>query len=107
MKTTISNPKDEWRKWRTLLLLVLAELLAMAVWFSATAVMPALTDLWQLSDGSRAWLTMSVQIGFVIGSMASCCRPQIDQTEMTRKPDFCRKSGYFACLKKLALDSIV
>ncbi|HIP73995.1 MAG TPA: MFS transporter, partial [Anaerolineae bacterium] len=58
-------------KWRTLLLLSLAELLGMAVWFSASAVVPALTDAWTLNDGGRAWLTMSVQIGFVIGAVGS------------------------------------
>ncbi len=58
-------------KWRTLLLLSLAELLAMAVWFSASAVVPALTETWNLSDNGRAWLTMSVQIGFVIGALGS------------------------------------
>lgn len=58
-------------KWRTLLLLSLAELMAMAVWFSASAVVPALTEAWNLTDGGRAWLTMSVQIGFVIGALGS------------------------------------
>lgn len=71
MQTTLAAPHAIRRKWRVLLLLALAELLAMAVWFSATAVMPALTELWQLSDSSRAWLTMAVQIGFVIGAAAS------------------------------------
>ncbi len=58
-------------KRRTLLLLSLAELLAMAVWFSASAVVPALTGAWDLSDAGRAWLTMSVQIGFVVGALTS------------------------------------
>jgi MFS family permease len=58
-------------KWRTLLLLSLAELLGMAVWFSATAVVPALTSTWNLSSGDQAWLTMSVQIGFVVGALGS------------------------------------
>lgn len=58
-------------KWRTLLLLSLAELLAMAVWFSASAVVPALTAAWGLDEGGRAWLTMSVQIGFVVGAFGS------------------------------------
>lgn len=58
-------------KWRTLLLLALAELLAMATWFSASAVVPALTTAWNLTDGGRAWLTMSVQIGFVVGAFGS------------------------------------
>ncbi len=58
-------------KWRTLLLLALAELLALAVWFSASAVVPALTAEWGLADGGRAWLTMSVQIGFVAGAFSA------------------------------------
>ncbi len=58
-------------KWRVLLLLSAAELLAMAVWFSASAIIPALTDIWALTDGGQAWLTMSVQIGFVIGALGS------------------------------------
>ena len=62
---------DKRKKWRTLLLLSLAELLAMAVWFSASAVVPALTSAWHLSDSGRAWLTMSVQIGFVVGAFGS------------------------------------
>jgi len=58
-------------KWRTLLLLALAELLGMAVWFSASAVVPALTAAWNLDDSGQAWLTMSVQIGFVVGAFGS------------------------------------
>ncbi len=58
-------------KWRTLLLLALAELLGMAVWFSASAVVPALTTAWELNVNGRAWLTMSVQIGFVVGALGS------------------------------------
>jgi len=58
-------------KWRTLLLLALAELLGMAVWFSASAVVPALTTAWKLNVNGRAWLTMSVQIGFVVGALGS------------------------------------
>ncbi len=58
-------------KWPTLLLLALAELLGMAVWFSASAVVPALTSAWDLNDSGRAWLTMSVQIGFVAGAFGS------------------------------------
>src|SRR5262245_32304358 len=58
-------------KWRKLLLLALTELLGMAVWFSASAVVPALTLAWELNDAGRAWLTMSVQIGFVVGAFGS------------------------------------
>lgn len=59
------------KKWRTLLLLSLAELLAMAVWFSASSVVPALTQEWGLDADGQSWLTMSVQIGFVVGAFGS------------------------------------
>lgn len=58
-------------KWRTIILLSLSVLFSMAVYFSASAVVPALTELWSLNDSGRAWLTMSVQLGFVIGAVLS------------------------------------
>ena len=63
-----SRPAD---KWRVIALLSLAELLGMATWFSASAVVPTLTDEWSLGSGGRSWLTMSVQIGFVAGAFGS------------------------------------
>ena len=58
-------------KWRTLLLLAVAELLAMGLWFSASVAIPVLTAAWRLDDAGKAWLTISVQIGFVVGSLIS------------------------------------
>ncbi len=58
-------------QWRALLLLSLAELLAMSVWFSASAVVSALGADWQLDASQRAWLTISVQLGFVVGAFGS------------------------------------
>ncbi len=58
-------------KWTAIWLLLLAELLAMGVWFSASAVAPALSAEWRLDDSGRAWLTMSVQAGFVAGAVLS------------------------------------
>ena len=52
-------------------MLSLAEMLAMGVWFSASAVVPSLTKLWELDGAGQAWLTMSVQIGFVLGALLS------------------------------------
>lgn len=71
-------------KWPTLLLLALAELLGMAVWFSASAVVPALTTAWLLSDTGRAWLTMSVQIGFVVGAFGSSLLNLADRVSTRR-----------------------
>jgi len=56
-------------KTRMVILLCLAELLAMAVWFSASAVVSSLSDAWGLSEAGRSWLTMSVQLGFVAGTL--------------------------------------
>ena len=58
-------------KWRTLGLLALAVLLAKSLWFSASAVVPQLTAAWSLSGGQQSWLTMSVQVGFVAGTLLS------------------------------------
>jgi len=57
--------------WRQLVLLSLAELLALSLWFSASAVLPALQREWGLGDGGRAGLTIAVQAGFIVGTLAS------------------------------------
>jgi MFS family permease len=48
-----------------------AVLLAMTTWFSATAALPQLIAAWRLSGSSAAWLTIAVQVGFVVGALAS------------------------------------
>ncbi len=58
-------------KRRNLFLLAMAELLAMALWFSASAVVPQLSVAWKLEGAQEAWLTMGVQIGFVAGALLS------------------------------------
>ena len=58
-------------KWKNLCLLAIAELLAMSLWFSASAVIPQLIEEWDLSGSQQSWITMSVQIGFVIGALLS------------------------------------
>ena len=49
-------------------LVSLAVLLSTAPWFSGTAVRPMLAAAWGLSDAQGAWLTISVQLGFVAGT---------------------------------------
>jgi MFS family permease len=58
-------------RWRTLILLAVAELLGMSLWFSGSAVVPSLTKEWHLSATAAGWLTLSVQIGFVTGTLLS------------------------------------
>ncbi|MEO6526164.1 MAG: MFS transporter [Gemmatimonadaceae bacterium] len=58
-------------RWRMLALLVVAELLGMSLWFAGNAVAPMLRAQWQLGASQVAWLTTSVQLGFVAGTAAS------------------------------------
>ena len=43
----------------------------MAPWFSASAVGPVLAARWGLGAVGTAWLTISVQLGFVAGALVS------------------------------------
>ncbi|HXF95677.1 MAG TPA: hypothetical protein VNI61_06200, partial [Gemmatimonadales bacterium] len=43
----------------------------MAPWFSASAVAPTLVRVWELTPAGAAWLTISVQLGFVAGALIS------------------------------------
>jgi MFS family permease len=56
---------------RVLAVLATAELCGMAPWFSASAVAPALAGVWGLDAAGAAWLTISVQMGFVAGAVIS------------------------------------
>jgi MFS family permease len=83
------------KKWLTIILLSLAVLFSMAVYFSASAVVPALTKLWSLDDSGRAWLTMSVQLGFVIGALLSALTNLAD---ILPAPRFMAVSAFLAAL---------
>lgn len=67
----MNPPGDDPRRRSQLWLLAVVELLAMSLWFSATAVAPAITERWHISAGSATWLTISVQLGFVAGALLS------------------------------------
>jgi MFS family permease len=51
-----------------LALLATAELLGMSLWFAANAVSTSLADRWEISTSTGAWLTTTVQLGFVTGT---------------------------------------
>jgi len=71
-------------KWTQLGLLVVAELLAMTLWFCASAVVPQLDAEWGLGPTTRAWITMSVQLGFVVGALASAALNIADRVPAER-----------------------
>jgi len=56
---------------RALALLAVTLVLSMTTWFSASAVIPQLRTEWRLPEGSAAWLTIAVQLGFVCGALVS------------------------------------
>jgi len=58
-------------RWRALAFLAAALVLSMTTWFSASAVVPQLRTDWGLGDTAAAWLTVAVQLGFVLGALAS------------------------------------
>jgi MFS family permease len=71
LDASLKTMMDSSGRWRILALLAIAELLGMSLWFSGSAVVPALTREWNLSAGTSSWLTLSVQLGFVVGTLLS------------------------------------
>ncbi len=58
-------------KWASIAVLCLCPVAVMALWFSASAVIPSLTAEYGLSGFTQSLLTSSVQAGFVAGSLVS------------------------------------
>lgn len=56
---------------RALWMIAVAQLLVLVLWFSASAVSDQLQDAWGLTGGQVPFLTMAVQVGFVVGAVAS------------------------------------
>ncbi len=62
---------DDAQQRRQLMVLAVALVFAMSPWFSTAAVLGQLRDRWNLSGAESSWLTIAVQLGFVIGAVAS------------------------------------
>ncbi|MDZ4673152.1 MAG: MFS transporter [Gemmatimonadota bacterium] len=58
-------------RWRALALLAVAQLLGMSPWFAGTALAPTLSEAWGLSASQVGWLSSSVQLGFVAGTLGA------------------------------------
>lgn len=81
------------KKWLSLLVLALAELLAMSLWFSASAVLPQLRKEWSTGPALQAWFTMSVQIGFVTGALISAISNLPDRIDNRKLFAVCAVAG--------------
>ena len=62
----------------------LCQVAAMAVWFSASAVVPALLAEYRLSTFAQALLTSGVQAGYVVGSLTSASLGLADRLDPRR-----------------------
>lgn len=91
-------------KWGSLTVLCLCEVAAMALWFSASAVLPALTAEFQLSGFTQSLFTSSVQAGFVLGSVTSAVLGLADRLDPRR---FFMASAVTAAAANLAILAFV
>ncbi len=71
-------------KRRNLALLSAALVMVLAVWFAGTAAVPALIAQGLITPGRAAWLTASVQLGFVAGTLASAALSLADRLDARR-----------------------
>ncbi len=69
---------------RQLMLLAIALVLAMSTWFSTAAVLGQLRVVWNLSTTQASWLTIVVQLGFVVGALASALTNLADRVTPLR-----------------------
>ena len=65
-------------------IIAICQVAAMALWFSASAVTPALAAEFHLSNFSQAALTSGVQAGFVLGCLASAILGLADRVDPRR-----------------------
>lgn len=71
-------------KTRSLVLLAFCEVAAMALWFSASAVLPSLQIEYDIGPTLASLYTSSVQIGFVAGTLISAFLGLADRLDMRR-----------------------
>ncbi len=64
---------------RELRILAVALVLAMSTWFSTAAVLGQLREQWSLSNAQASWLTIVVQLGFVVGAAFSSLTNMADR----------------------------
>jgi MFS family permease len=82
-------------RWRMLFWICFAELGALSLWFSATALVPTLATPWA-TPAAKAWLSMSVTVGFVVGTAASALLTLADYVGARRLFVICAVLGTVA-----------
>ncbi len=85
-------------------IIAVCQVAAMALWFSASAVTPALAAEYHLSSFSQAALTSGVQAGFVVGCLASAILGLPDRLDPRRLFAASAAVGALANAALLAVD---
>jgi MFS family permease len=88
-------------RWRMLGWICAAELGALSLWFSATAVIPSLDTAW-MSPAAAAWVSMAVTLGFVVGTGISAVLTLADALGARRLFGVCAVAGALANAALLA-----
>ena len=89
---------------RSLALIIICQVMAMALWFSATAVVPALKAEGGLDDFTAGLFTSAVQAGFVIGTLCFALTGIADRFDPRRIFFLSAEIAALANLAILALD---
>ncbi|MEP2705644.1 MAG: MFS transporter [Roseibium sp.] len=76
-------------KWRSLGILMIAEIAGMSLWFMSAAILPDLTREFEISEFRQAALSSAVQIGFVVGALISALLGLADRIDPRRFFAFC------------------
>ena len=71
-------------KWTSVTLISVAEVLALSLWFSAAAVLPALRAEFTIGDTQAALMSSGVALGFVAGTLVSAFLGLADRIEARR-----------------------
>lgn len=71
-------------KWTSVALIALAQVLALSLWFSAAAVLPALRAEFAIGDTQAALMSSGVALGFVAGTLISAFLGLADRIEARR-----------------------
>ena len=79
------------------------QVLVMATWFSASAVVPALRAEWGLGTAGATLLTVSVQLGFVTGALAAAVLNLADRVPAHRLVATCALTAAAATFAVAAL----
>lgn len=87
-------------RWRMLALICVGVLGVLTTWFSATAIIPELSQEWALTSSQATWLTIGVQLGFVAGAIGSSL---VNLPDLVRMPRLMAGAAALAALANATL----